>query len=1422
MQRYRVNYKLLVTVFVGVVVIGAGMYFLQQWQVSRKASWFRDSAKVALDEGKTQDAFDMLLKYVQLRRDEDEPRIELANIGIKMLEDPKIPLEMKYKAYAFLEETVRRTGNPELRRKFVEMNIASRPQDALMHLEDLIHDNPEDTELLSMQLQALYRVRGHKPALEAGYKLVGYDQVKESFDDANAPAKHRPEVYSMLAGLAMENNQNKGQAQQFIDEMIKQNPDSAEAYLNQAIFFRTINKPEEAKESLEQAYELDPHNIDVLQQKGLVALEDKDFELAAKIFSDALKEHSDRLGIYSMLARVQMQQNELDEALKTLEQGEKQVNDSRALVFTRDKINIYFQRSEFDAVEKEIDKLIKSNNPALQPFIDFSKARIAWQNQHWSEAARQFQDVRPKLIDYPIEQSMAGALLATCYEQQGKFDLAIQTYKEVLEKNPSYEAAKLGLQALQARRGVSSDNDAMDLDKAIEEMSKLPEPSQDWDKIDALVHQIATERNFTEARTKLVQANVLLKRKKFEQAKQFIREAAALEPDNVNISFAAISLLSVDPDAGPEKALALLDKVEQRVGDTLRARATRAQLLRMAQPNDLIEQLDALSTGIESWTPAEQAELFATISAQFEYLRQFDKAREYLLRTVQLLPDSLPARVRLFEIAFQQHDTEKMREAEKLILELMQDEEDGNYIHALVRRMMWEYTQQDILKEELAGARKKLDAAIKRRPQWAELHILYGQLLLVLEEDQDLALQHLEDALKYGPPNVNALALQVKLLGQRGQMQEARKKLDMIPEPMRLPLLGRSTAEVLLATDDKDKAFESAQQVVELEPENATTQVWFARIANEAGKYEAAVKALAKATELQPTDTDIWMQLLAMNATQKDSVAIENTLRRAQLAIEGDFLPLLTAKKFELVGDWQAAEKLYLANLADRLDDLAVAQRMAEFYLVWAQQGKLPVSKAAPYINNMLRQANEGKADRNNPYVAWARDKAARLLTSSGDYQQSLKAQKLLGSEGDLKELPHQEKALLAEILASRNEPRAQLKAIGILSDMDRAGTITKSGALSLARLLSKKGDTERSNELLTNAILKFGNDEQVRATFIDLLIERAEFIAANKQLEDLRKINPKSQNYIALSIKLAAESGNQTKLQSLLKGLLPPNLTGALDAKQLEKILMVTRLATEHEQYDLAAQLYPLYVQRTNQGALEYARFLALHGDPTKAMELLKQLFPKQMDEVLQICTEMLRIRRQELGDKFNADVNALMASALRDDPESVRRMLLEAEILETQGKYKESVAKYENTLKRDDIPRMMSAAAKNNLGFLLTLLNQRTDEAERLINEALEIYGPVDDILDTRAVVHMARKDYEAAVEDMSLATSMSNDPVKFYHFAKANLLAGNDQAAIKAWEKAQKLGFTKEKLPLLEQPDFDQVKSNIEGLRTQNAQL
>jgi tetratricopeptide (TPR) repeat protein len=1426
MQRYRVNYKLLIGIFVGSVVLAITLFFLRNWQVSRKAGYYRANAQTAKDEGKLEEAFETLLKYVQLRRDEDEPRIELAHIGLELLKKPNVSRELQSQAFGSLEEAVRKTGDPELRLELAKLvlQVLGRPQDALVHLDELLSAKPDDKELLIMQAQATYRVKGVKPALDLVYNLIGYDAAADKFDPSKAKAKDDPLAYRMAVNLLLEeDDDNKDLAKRVADQLVEVNPESAEAYVHRSMALLMLGDKDAATAALDKAYELDPQNVDVLQQKGEQALLDKNYDEAGKAFAEAIEKAPDRIGLYDLLSRTLMMQDKLDEALKVLDDGIAQIGEERALMFSRNKINIYFQQENYDAVEKEAEKIKKIGNPALEPFVDFCKARIVWQKQQWSEAARQLNALRPKLIDLPTEQAMAGALLGAAYERQGKNDLAMQVYAEVNEKFPEYEAAKAGLKNLRGRIGITKDDEADDLDNAINAMAALPENEQDWAKIDKLVKQIAAEREFSEARLKLVEANVMMKRKKYAEAKELIQAAAKLDQDNINIHYAAIGLLSADPNTGPETGLQLLEKLEERTGVTLRSKAVKAQLYRAIGGENIAEQLESLTEGIGEWSAPEQAELYASIAAQFEALRQYDKSREYLKKAMELVPDSLPIRTRLFEIAFQERSDEHMLEAEQLILDLVKDKNDGNYIYCQVRRMMLDYSEQKIDREVLASARKLLDGVLERRPQWHEVHVLYGQLLLLLEVDQDIALKHLEDALKYGAPNANAVALQVKLLGQRGQMAEARERMNLIPEALRLQLLGRAAAEILFLNGEKNAAFNLASELAKLESQNPSTQVWFARMANETGDTKSAIAALEAATKLAPTDADIWMQLLAIHSALKDNDAIENTLRQAQLSIEGDFMTLLLARKFELMGDWRSAEKMYLANFAGRLEEPQIAQRMAEFYMLWAQAGKTTNDQAAPYINTILRMVNEGKLERNNPYALWARDKAARLLAMSGDYQLSKKAQKLLGVDGDLSKVPQQERALLAEILASRKEPQAQLKAISMLSDMDRNRTISRDGVLALARLLSMSGDWDRSRELMVNAIEKFPMDEQVRSNFINLLIERKDYVAASKQLEGLKVLNPKSSGYISLSLKLAAESGNKAKVVSMLKSMIPENLSGALTDQQLESILMVARLAAEHGEHELSGNLYDLYVYRKPDAiSLEYARYKALYDDPDKAMVILNSLFPQSMDDILRIAAEMLRTRREELGDKYDAAVNELIASSLRDDPESVQRMLIKAEILEIQAQYEQSVKQYDDVLKRDDVPRLMRAAAMNNLGFLLTLMNERTDEAQEFINQAIEVYGPVDDILDTRAVVYMTRKEYEKAVEDLSLATALSSDPVKFYHSAQANLLAGNDQAALKAWEKAQQLGFTKEKLPVLEQKNFDQVKSDIEGLRTQNAGL
>jgi len=1422
MQRYRVNYPLLGGLVAGTLVVAVVAYFVHSWQVNRKATWFRDRSQNALAQQEYLEAFDYLQKYVSLRKDEVDAQVQLASISTEIIKSEDTTREEKGYAFSVLEETVRRTGDPELKRELAEMIIGQRPQDALTHIEDLLQENPQDSELLAMQAQAYYQAKDFRRAVELCYRLVGYNKEEDTFSAENASAKDRPEVYSLLAGLLYEREDEPELARRVIDQMVEANPDSARAYLNQAVFLRTVDDDEEAAAALDKAYELDPDDERILQQKGTVAMADEEYEKAEEFFLDAVEKHPDRTAFYRLLAMSRASQDRQDDALETLNKGIQKFGSLRAFDLTKMKLDLLFQQGDFEAVNNELKKLTQLNLPRLEPFIEFNRARIKWQEQKWTEAADALRKIRPLLIDFPQQRAMAGAMLANCYEKLGKPDLAVQTYDLVLQDYPNYDAAVKGKENAQRMLGVNQDEPAFELDRFVEEMAARPEEEQDWSAVEELVEEIVEQRGLSEARTKLLRANILLKRDKFEEAKQLIREAAMIDPEDMNVRFAAVSLVKNDPTQGPDTAMQLLDKLVEKFGDSLRARVTRADLLAAQNEEDVVQQLEALTEGIEQWSDREQAQLYTTLASRFERLRELDKAREYWLQAIELLPNNLPLRMHLFDLALQQRDEEQMRKAQELILEIVQDENDSNYILTEVKRRIMAYSQQKVLKAELQEARHLLDTALVSRPQWHELHVLYGQLLLLLEEDPELALRHLEDALKYGPPNANAVSLQVKLLAQRGQLENARDRMRLIPEESRLQLLGRTAVEILLRTGEEEQAFEYAQELSELEKDNATSQEWFARIARDLDKTDAAIQAFRRATELQPSDAENWMQLVAIYAKQQDTEKVQQLLREAQLAIEADFLPLLTAKKHELRGDWKSAERMYLANFEGRLDELSVARRMAEFYLLWNRAGSVSSSKAAPYINTILRKAYEGEASKSNTHVAWARQQAARLLAAAGDYQSFQHAQQVLEKASPEGQLSREDRSLLVEMLASRPEPEAQLKALNLLNEMQSNQTIGKKGIVMLAQLLNASGQGDRAESLLLDAISRYRDDPEIWTTYIEVLIAKGDYSIANSRIDRLQDITQNKSQVLQLRLRLASKRGNQGEIGNLLQSMLPSNVGGAMDEKQLQNVLSVAQMAAQFEEVELADQLYRLYVRRVPEERIRLARFLALHGDPDEAMEMLKALFDNQPDEVIQIASQMLRQRRSEFGDQYDEDVNQLVSRALRDDPESFQRNLIHAEVLELQERYDESVAVYDGMLSRGNLPSRMRAAAMNNLAFQLVLLNQRLDEAAQLINQAIEIYGPVADMLDTRALVNMARQEYDAAMEDMKLATTFNEDPVKYYHLARASVLAGHPQEALTAWDKALELGFTNDQLNTLEQASYEQFKQQIDGLRSQNASL
>ena len=95
------------------------------------------------------------------------------------------------------------------------------------------------------------------------------------------------------------------------------------------------------------------------------------------------------------------------------------------------------------------------------------------------------------------------------------------------------------------------------------------------------------------------------------------------------------------------------------------------------------------------------------------------------------------------------------------------------------------------------------------------------------------------------------------------------------------------------------------------------------------------------------------------------------------------------------------------------------------------------------------------------------------------------------------------------------------------------------------------------------------------------------------------------------------------------------------------------------------------------------------------------------------------------------------------------------------------------------------------------------------KLINQAVEIAGPVGAMLDSRATVYLALGETEKALADMADALADAETPVRLFHQAQAYDQAGKQSEAAAALEKALQKGLTKEMLHPLEIPAFEQLK-------------
>lgn len=311
-------------------------------------------------------------------------------------------------------------GNVAASRALIESYLlVQRVGDALALYERLVVRLPDDEALGLAYVTTLRQQRRYTQALRETQRLLERN-----------PLDARYKMAYVLASLAA--GEKDLLAQQYLAELLTNNPGDIELLLNLVELYLEQDQPQAAATYLQRAQALNAPgyqqriaNVQVLvaraqaqaQEKTELALIEEARRLAqAQAYDDALARFEDyfaELGYRSRagmieVAQIQEAAGELDQALATLAALQAQQPEYRVAKQIA-KLRLY--KKEFAAARRDLEILV-NDNPG----------------------------------DYEVR-----LLLGDAYREQGRYDLARDTYREILEVSPTSRLARERLTLLDNR-----------------------------------------------------------------------------------------------------------------------------------------------------------------------------------------------------------------------------------------------------------------------------------------------------------------------------------------------------------------------------------------------------------------------------------------------------------------------------------------------------------------------------------------------------------------------------------------------------------------------------------------------------------------------------------------------------------------------------------------------------------------------------------------------------------------------------------------------------------------------------------------------------------------------------------------------------------------------------------------------------------
>lgn len=506
----------------------------------------------------------------------------------------------------------------------------------------------------------------------------------------------------------------------------------------------------------------------------------------------------------------------------------------------------------------------------------------------------------------------------------------------------------------------------------------------------------------------------------------------------------------------------------------------------------------------------------------------------------------------------------------------------------------------------------------------------------------------------------------------------------------------------------------------------------------------------------------------------------------AEIAIGRGELPIAAAAYADL------AKSTRDPRLARRASEVAYFARQPELSLdaarLWAETDPDSVQARQTYwtlLGNMGK--SEQLAEDMARVVAAEKDRRGeelmqmgRLLTRLSDKQVAVRIANQITEPYLVLPEAHFVRAQLAYSAEDRARASSELdQALVQKPDWEPA-------AILKAQLFSV--NQESAIELLAAFVEKYPGARDARLAYARALIEGKRYDEARSGFAMLLEAEPERPDLLYSIGLLSLQLGEVDKAETTLKSLLDK------DFSEMDSVYFyLGQIAEDDERlqealghYDAIAPGSPHHFQ----GQLRAAAVLAKTGQLQSAVDRLHAAQAANPKEQL----NLLMTEAQFLAESGQtADAFQLLADALQESPDDTSLLYESALLAERLGK----MDVLERNLRRvielkPDFPH-----AYNALGYSLADRNDRLDEANALIDKALELSPDDAAIIDSKGWVSYRRGDLPAAVEFLKRALAIRPDTEIAAHLGEVQWQLGRHDEASKTWNDALDLAPDNETL-------------------------